>query len=298
MRSLRVLQLRSLAGPLAGSLAVLVLGTAFVGATRLPSAADATKAEFVSNFSRWASLTGDQRNELRLRWRDWLARPADQRALAERRYAVLRRLRQRLAGPAGAPSADRIAAELRGQLEGLTKQLRDEVPDAPTDIGLPDAVDLLFRVRAEAFFDHLQTRGRMTADERALLLAKPTPALADECLLKLKDAHLELLDEEDAAALADSAPRDVAARVDALRREHGFLGRAASERWPLTPEERGVLAALPTAVQVQQSLREMKAPAIRDHLQARPMDPADIELLLAQPWDELERSLEELLAAG
>jgi hypothetical protein len=288
-----------IAAPLAGALAVVVLGAALVGAARLPSATDEAKATFAANVSRWAHFTDSQRNELRLRWREWLARPAEQRALAERRYAVLCRLRQRLASPvAGAPTDDRIAAELRGQLEGLTLQLRREAPDAPTDIGLPDAVDVLFRVRAQAFLDHLQARGHLTREELAPLLALSTPALADKCLGLLKAEHLALLDEDDAEALAEADPRDVAARVDALRREHGFLGNAASELWPLTPEERAVLAALPTAARVQQSLREMKAPAVRDHLQARQMPPEAVELLLAQPWDEVERSLEELLAAG
>ena len=283
--------------PFRSVLLVLAMGAALSGAGLVQSAPGDTLA-FRINLERWNARSESQRDELRARWRRWMERPASQRAQAEARCAVLRRLRQRmeLSGTVQA-TPDRLAAELTWELEGLTQQVRREAPDAPTDIGLSDAVDLLLRRRVEAFLDHLQARGRLAADEHAQLLALPTPALAEAGLRRLKAEHLALLGAPIAAQLAECDPRDVAARIDQLRRQAGFLGRAG-DAWPLTIEERESLAALPSDAQVRASLRQMKAPAVRERLLGRPLAAEQVDALLELPWNELERSLNELLAAG
>ncbi len=282
---------------LAGLGLALALGGALAGAGRM-TAPSPGALRFRLNLDRWQSCTEAQRDEYRARWREWLVRSPEQQARALRRYGVLSRLRDQvqLSG-SGDASPARLAAELTLELEELILQLRREAPDAPSDLGLAESVDRLFRRRAAAFLDHMAARGRITSSERDRLLALPATALADESLRRLKAESLLLVDSAVAERLAAAEPLDVVAGLDALRRETGFLGRAG-QIWPLSADEREELAGLPSPELVREALLRMKAVAIRDRLQGHPLAATEVDALLALPWAELERSLHALLAGA
>jgi Protein of unknown function (DUF3106) len=264
--------------------------------------ADVDPQVFRANFERWQTLPEAEREALRERYSRYRELPPGDQETLQQRADTLRRVRGNLAQRQGHdPSAEELATELT-RLVDIARRTLPRAPGAPelADAELLAAMEARTRRSVSAFLDKLAARGEITQQELTRLRAQPLAEQLRDALLLLKSNQIRMSGSEARLGETDELrrlpPLDVAARIERVRQQHGFLGRLG-QAVPLSDDDRRTLAADDSAPDFGERLRDLKAPKVRELLASKGVPADRIDALLAGPVADLEREADTLLAA-
>ena len=251
--------------------------------------------QVVANRLAWMELDAPGREQVRAAWQRVQGSTGVERERLLRRMETLSRMqvahRRKFDQVMDAETLDRELAAIPVRVEAELDRL---------EVGPGDVAERLQRRSARRlgrFLDNLVAAGRLEVTERDRLQVLPwdTRLTAGLELQKREEIFFlsEARDPAPVAELAELQPLDVVAQARDGRRRQGFLGRV-SAMLGLTTEDRALLADVPDE-RIVPLLRELMIPKARALLEARDVEPARIESILAKPYRDLERSLDALV---
>ncbi|RKY20131.1 MAG: hypothetical protein DRQ55_08690 [Planctomycetota bacterium] len=243
----------------------------------------------------WNTLDEIERDALRSTWRRVASNSGPDRSGLERRMETLSRLLvvRRRGNDRSLPST-----ELNAELAELEQCVNKWLPESA---GAPQSAAARVTRRTgrllNLFLEHLTDARRLDPAERDRLLALPYSRRVVEGLELQKREEIFFLSETSGARDMDELDRQeplaVVANARDQRRRRGFLGRAGRVM-DLSASELRRLADVPPE-ELMSTLRELMVPKVRRHLEHTDVSDERIEAILAQPYRELERTLDALV---
>jgi len=240
--------------------------------------------QFHANQERWRALPDERRDELRSRWSTFSLLPEAERETAVQRMEIVRGMAPPLRRILGRPPQQ---SELALQLDLLGRPLAKclaamlGLPETTKPEALHAAAEAEVRARITSFLDSLVAAGSTTVGERDRLLGQSLSLVIRDGLLRL------------AAAPEVGAPAGGEASLEetVLKMEREVLENARA------PEVRGVPGKARGAGADPVRLRLFKMAWVVTQLKAKGFTPAEIQDVLREPMESLDRRIADELAS-